>query len=346
MPDTVRSILVFRLRSIGDTVLLTPALDALTQHWPEAKLTLVVERPIDEIMHKLNGVHEVIALAPKGLRAWQSRVRCGLSTRGRYDLALDFHGGTTAAMLTWLSKARVRVGLEAYRNSFAYTHKLPSQHKGVERSITLHTTESNLEFVRQLGVKTHAAAKPRVGLSNEDLAEADKLLSSFGLSKTQPFVLLNPGATMASKCWPFENFVEVGKSLVERGMSVVAGFRPGEQLLASRFAELSGAKTVVDVRLGVYAACIRRSQLLITNDSGPAHLAAAQDVATVTIFGSQSPDVWKPVGDIHTVMWAGLECSPCRGQSCSNPDSLACLTQIKPEAVIQAALQALEAHCG
>ena len=336
-----RNILALRLRSIGDTVLLTPALFALKRQWPDARLALVVEQPIDELVRGLAAVDEVWALAPHGAGAWPKRLRLGAGLRGRYDLAIDFHGGTTAALLTWASRAPARIGLAAYRHGWAYTHRLPSPHKGSARALTLHTRDSNLAVVAALGVSIEPAPAPRIALPPGARDAARQALSRAGLDADRSFVVVHPGAALASKRWPLEGFAEVAKALAADGVAVVAGFAAREIEIEARFRSLTALPSVRGLGLGSYAALVGLSALFVGNDSGPAHLAAAQDVRVVAVYGSQDPRVWRPVGEGHEAIWAALACSPCRGTSCANPVVHECLQTIAPDRVLAAARRAL-----
>jgi ADP-heptose:LPS heptosyltransferase len=337
----VKSILAVRLRSIGDTVLLTPALQLLKRHWSEARLTLVVERPIQALLHGLDFVDEVVAVRPNGWLALPARLRAALSLRGRFDLAIDFHGGPTAAALVRASGAVRRVGLASYRSIGAYTDRLPAPHKGPDRSFTLHTVDANLAMLAGLGVGTGPCPPPRIGLHPSARQRADRALIAVGIDPDKPFLLLHPTAALDSKCWPLERYIQLAVHPQLKRYPIVAGFPPGGEAEREQFRVRSGRPAVGGLDLGAYAALIGRARLYVGNDSGPAHLAAAQDVPGVTLFGSQNPAVWKPVGPRQAVLWAGLDCSPCRGTACDRPVRHECLLRIHTEAVLAAILKQL-----
>jgi ADP-heptose:LPS heptosyltransferase len=112
--------------------------------------------------------------------------------------------------------------------------------------------------------------------------------------------------------------------------------------IADTLDELAGKLPVLsDLPLNQLAALMQAAALYIGNDSGPMHIAAALGTPVVGIFGSSDPRKWHPWGAPQRTLWAGLECSPCHGKWCANPERHACLERIGVDAVLEAALNLL-----
>jgi heptosyltransferase-2 len=156
------------------------------------------------------------------------------------------------------------------------------------------------------------------------------------LPSTVSFALC-PGAEYGpAKCWPLQSFIEVGKSLSERGKIVILG-APGDVPRAAQLAEnLPGAiNRAGQTTLAEFMSELERSRLVISNDSGAMHLASALGVPTVAIFGSTEPAMTGPLGARTAVLRHHVPCSPCFLREC--PLDFACMNSITPAMVLAAA---------
>jgi predicted lipopolysaccharide heptosyltransferase III len=331
-----RSVLLVRLRSIGDTVLMTPLLAALRRGLPATEVAVLLDAPLAPL---LAGHPDVDRLLPAG-RSARGRLGALAAVRAaRFDAVVDLHGGPTAALLTRFSRAGLRIGLEGYRRRRAYDRLLPSPFKGSGRAVTLHTVESNLTIAAALGLDRPERDAPRLVTSAPAEAEAEAALAAAGLDLARPFLVLHPGAALRSKTWPAERFQEVARQLTLGGVQV-ALVAPPEGLSGRGWAS-SGARPLRPLGLAALAAVLARARTFVGNDSGPAHMAAALGAKVVAVFGSQDPRVWRPWGDGHRALSLGLDCSPCPGRTCANPRRFACLDGIPVEQVVRAAREAI-----
>jgi ADP-heptose:LPS heptosyltransferase len=291
-----RKALLVRLRSIGDTVLMTPCLAALKQWRPDIETTVLLE-PLSAPLLEGHPLVDKLLVVEKSL-ASRARLVAALKREG-FDVAFDLHGGPTASILASLSGARWTVGYAGYRHSRLLRLRAPAPDRLLGRD-SLHSVEQQLALLSWSGVPW-PAARPRLSLavSERALASARSKLSSAGLAETA-FAVIAPAAAFESKRWPTGGFAEVADHLKERwdlpGV-VIAG--PGQEETAREVARKtrSAASVIVGLSLPELAALISQSHVFIGNDSGPMHIAAAFARPIVAVFGSSSPGVWHPWTD-------------------------------------------------
>ena len=318
----MRNILVIKLRYIGDVLIGTPVLRALRERFPEARLTMVVNRGTEEILKWNPDVDEVLVV-DRGELAAQLRFLRELRRR-RFDAVIDLTDGDRSALMARLSGAPVRIGFNEERRwrGLLYTSVVRVQ-PGV-----VHRLERDLGAVRVLGIEP----KPRLPVlrtSPEDEAEAGRLLEEVGIRECEgkgarPLAMLLPGARYWFKAWPVERFAELADRLTEvAGCRVLVGGDAREREVAeaiqtrSRFAPtvLAGRTT-----LRQFAAVLKRCALFVGNDNGPMHMAAALGTPVVAMFGPSDPAVWGPCGEQHRILYKGLDCRACFHPDCFRGD--------------------------
>lgn len=329
-----RKILCLRLRSMGDAVLMTPALAALRKGFAGAEVHVVLAR---ELCPLLEGHPYLDRLHPLERSATG---RLALAARLRslgFDIVINFHGGPTSTLLTAAAGARVCVGRFTYRFSRLYTHRVGDPEAIFGDPAASHTVHAQASLVAALGIPV-ADLTPRLQVKPSARERVDRRLAARGV-EPRGFVLLQPSASFATKKWPAERFVALGQELRRRtGREVLVSLPSNGRGLAAAFSDFPVA---ADLPPDDLVALSAGSALYVGNDSGPMHVAAALGVPVVAIFGSSNPRRWHPWGVEHRALWAGLACSPCHGKWCANPRQLACLDQISFAAVLDAALDLL-----
>jgi heptosyltransferase III len=254
---------VVRLRSLGDSVLTTPALEILKRARPDIRVAVVVE---DRWRAVFEGNPDIEALAPhmRELRGW------------RPDVCLNLHGGNASARLTALSGARWRAGFAHYRWRVIYNIRIPRAQEilGVER--TVHTAEHLASAVFYLGV-------PRIEIPRARLYA--KLPAP-----ARAYAVIHPLASQPDKTWPAGGFLRAARFLRESlDLDPVFIAGAGEDL--SPFREYRG---IPGAPLEEIKSLLSGASLFLGNDSGPAHMAAAFGIPVVAIFGSSDPAIWGP----------------------------------------------------
>lgn len=325
-------IALIRLRSLGDTVLMTPALEALRRDGHQ--VGVVLERPFDGILRAHPAVERLFVLS--GRKSWLSRLRAVGEIRSfRPELAIDLHGGPTSALMTRLSGAEQRVGFAASRHRRFYNRLVPNPRElwGKPR---LHTVEHQLAPLLHLGFPV--AAEPRLSLPVDASAlEAMRdLLAAQGVE--EGFILIHPAAAFDTKRWPVERFGALARLLLDKGLPAIATAGPGEETLLEEFRRLTDGRlrVIPPVPLGSFAALASLCGLYVGNDTGATHVAAAVGRPIVVIFGSSDANAWHPWGVPYELLRSDRECVPCPGYYCLHYPAPLCVRDIPVERVTEA----------
>ena len=294
----IRSVLLIRLRSIGDTVLMTPCLDALKTFQPDLEIGVVIE-PLAQEMVEGHPLVDKLFVTGKSLGS-----RLSLITklrRERFDVAFNLHGGTTGMFLGAMSGAKRTIGFRGQPASWLLTDRAPAPNVILGRE-RIHSVEQQLALLQWAGVPMRE--RPRLSLAIDPNAASSlrtKLMSSGANAASLAsarFAIVAPGAAFESKRWSARGFASLIDHLNSRWKLesiVVAG--PGQEALAREVAEDSRSSPLMlsNITLPELTAVIGTfGFLFVGNDSGPMHIAAALDCPMVVMFGSSNPDVWHP----------------------------------------------------
>jgi ADP-heptose:LPS heptosyltransferase len=286
--DDIERVLLLRLRSIGDTVLMTPCIDALHRWRPELEIDVALAPFCAPLLqsHPLVRHVEIVGRSAAARIDAARRFR-----RAGYELVINLSGSTTASLLTRASGARIRVGFAGYRAAWLANCRVTSSHH-VWRRTNVHTVEHQLALVGGIGVPVSLPAPTSLATDPEAASRVDEWL---GQRRLQRFVLLHVEASAPDKTWPAENFALLARRLRDRhGLtSIVLGVC--KQLVAtvvdaSRGAAVSGT----GFALGEVMALAERCTVFAGNDSGPAHIAAAYARPVVVVFGASNQTLWRP----------------------------------------------------
>jgi ADP-heptose:LPS heptosyltransferase len=240
-----------------------------------------------------------------------------------FDLALQMYGANAAADAVTAALGARRIGGFLADGDAATTIAYP---------VGEHEARRHLLLMRHLGADgdDETLAFP---VTPADRAAAARLADAAGLSP--PYALIHPGATSPSRRWPAERFAAVGHALAARGLRVAIIGSDDERRLAGRVATLMRAWSVVlagRTTLGTLAALLEAADVLVGNDSGPAHLAAAVGTPSVTVFLSGDPVRWAHDPQRHRAVRADVGCNPCPHLTC--PIDHRCATRVGAGAVI------------
>lgn len=332
----VRSVLVIRLRSIGDTVLATPALVTLRRFLPQAKIHILLEDWVAPVLERSPLVDRVITI-PKQSKAARARVARDLH-RTKYDVVYNLHGGTTATFLARATGAPHRVGFAHYQYARLHNHVAPSAQEIWQRQ-GLHSVEQQLALIGWTGVPVTDRPVTQLAVSETAARSIAEKLAAKKIDEERPFALIHPAAALETKQWATESFARVAEAVAERGLAPVAIVSPSERpvLESLRRQSTTGITAFADLSLPEVTALAARARLFIGNDSGIAHIAAATRTSCVVIFGSSNVTHWRPwTAGQSEVVREELACQPCHGYFCAEFEQPQCILRVPVERVVGA----------
>lgn len=329
-----RRILFIKPSSLGDIVHALPTLAALRQRFPRARIAWLVKRQWAELVERAEGLDEVWEVGP-GVAGWLSEVP--RLRAEKFDLAVDLQGLFRSAFMARLAGCPVRVGFANGREGSPLFY---TQRVAVPAS-EMHAVDRYLLAAGALGAARPATPQFRFRISPADREQVADVLGRAGIGAGSSWIAMNVSARWPTKRWPMESFAVVADRLYEEGLGpVVLIGGPDDRADAQAVQALTKKSSMRDVTgltpLGLLPALLQSASLLLTNDSGPMHVAAAVGTPVIALFGPTSPARTGPYGKNHRVLARQLPCSPCFSRRCRNPIERECLTGITPAEVVEA----------
>ncbi|MBA3515279.1 MAG: glycosyltransferase family 9 protein [Pyrinomonadaceae bacterium] len=335
--QSVHSVLVVRLRSIGDTVLTTPSLYALKRFVPHARVDILLEDWVAPVLEGFEYADNVITLKRRGTAARAVVARHLRSAQ--YDVAYNLHGGTTATLLTRASGARHRVGYSSYQYGHLHNHLAPPSSLLWGRDKT-HSVEQQLALLGWTGVPVTDRPATRLAVTDQAAANISTRLRAAGLDTTRTaLAVIHPAAAFDTKQWATDRFARVAESLASRGLAIVSITGSTEARVSDKLKQHTTTPVVAftDLSLPEVTALLSKVRLFVGNDSGIAHMAAAVGAPSVVIFGSSNTAHWRPWAKAPAeVVVEELECQPCHGYFCEKFVEPECIKRVPVERVLGA----------
>ncbi|HEY7292006.1 MAG TPA: glycosyltransferase family 9 protein [Vicinamibacterales bacterium] len=329
---------------------------ALRDRFPGASITYVVEPHAAAIVQGNADIDDVlVAPRERGLRGLTADIALGRALRARrFDLAIDFHGGPRASLLTWLSASPTRVGYEILGRSWMYTHRV-SRPRALRAR---HSVENQWDLLTAIGFDAPDRTRNRVEMPLDPRAAATVAarLTDAGVIRQHRLAVVHVSAGNPFRRWPLEHFVAVVSALAHgQDHRIVVTSGPSETEAAARvvadaratLGAVEGSRVLAcgEFSLVELRALLERAHLYVGGDSGPLHIAATTNVPVVALFGPTLPARSMPWRDPRLPMIAvdagELPCRPCDQRRCA-PGDFRCLTRIPPERVVEAALRWLD----
>jgi heptosyltransferase-2 len=314
---------VFLPNWIGDTAMCTPALRALRKHYGSDAEMIGILRPyVTQVLAGTPWLDDLI-LFNRGskIRAQEVLPVANEMRRRKLDAVVLLTNSFRAAAMARYSGARQRVGYVRYARGPLLTHKLHAPRVG-RRWIPTSAIDMYLELAYALGC---APESPRIELAT---TEADEIAADHVWRKSQlppgvqGVVLNSGGAYGAAKLWPSEHFAALARRIAdEQQLAVLVTCGPAEREVAHDIVALADHPRVVgladeEISIGLTKACVRRSRLMITTDSGPRFFASAFDVPLVTLFGPTHMG-WSATHDPQEIcLQHQVSCGPCGKRTC------------------------------
>ncbi len=328
------TILVTFLMHLGDLVLTTPFLHVLRKAAPQAKITYLVDEKLKEVVQYNRNIDEVITLDKKGRdnsfgALW--RYAQGLKAR-RFDALISLHPNERCSFLCAASGAEYKVGA---------VHRLlqPFFDEPLRLDRTKHAADMYVEVLAKLGVSDCSHNGLEMWTDPEHDEAARRFYAEYDLGDA-PLVGFNIGSAVLTKRWPSERFAKVADTLAERGYrTVFFGGTMDRELVEATTSQMKSSPIIATgvFSLGELAAAMRRCSLIITNDSGPMHVAISQRVPIVALYGPSSPKLYGPYTERATVVTAQPPCPDCGLQMKHTCPHLRCMKELTVEQVLSAA---------
>ncbi len=341
------NVLIVKPSSLGDIIHALPAVDLIRRHHPDAFIAWVVNDSYIDLLRLYPGVNQIIPFKRKRwgkLRHWHELLPFARTLRAaRFDVAIDLQGLLRSGLIVRASAAPDRVG---------FSHAREGAHRFYTRRIDIpqelrHAVDKNTALVRAAFALDAEARFPPLSGGQDSVDRAQALLAEHGLSDCDHLLVAAPCSRWESKMWPSAFFVDVLTQVSRRTSSVgcwLLGTQEEHAAAEAVAAACSGCRVVNlagKTNLPVLTELLKRSRAMLTNDSGPMHLAAALGVPTVALFGATDPELTGPHGDQHVVFRGECEISPCFERCCPLEDR-ACSAAVQPEAVADAVVRMLE----
>ncbi len=329
-------ILLVRLSSVGDVLLATPVARALRQRYPQARLSWLVDAGYEPLLTGNPHLDRVVTFDHSGRHRGPAGIGRLAAELGRVALLVDLQHKLRTAVLAARLRPAERLTL-VKRRGWGLVRAM------LGRDAVLGAPHQIWRYLALLDVAPASAGQepPRPELVCDPDA-GGRVRDRLAGSVRRPRVGLVPAARHATKAWPLVHWRALAERCQRAGWSVVLLGGDGEAALAAaigRDLAPGGWTALAGGDLAALAAALAACDLVISPDSGPAHMAAALGVATLVLFGPTSPARWAPIGPRVEVLRQQLACSPCSnhgGQSCPL-GTLDCMRQLRPERVWQAA---------
>lgn len=305
-----RKIIVIDLLYLGDLMFATPFLKELRNNFSGARIDMVVNSNFVDIMEENLYLDNIYSYNKK------NSLKEGISfardiARNKYDLGMNIHGNWRTALLMRLINPDYTIAYGG-KGRGLFADKVLSTDKDK------HMVENYLDFLRILGYELKDSY-PQIDISSEAEVTIKKKLQQWGVTKDTRLIAINTGGTWPTKRWTVKGFAELADILNRDYGKVVFVGSKADLTRVSKIIEIMDTKPVIatgETSLKELSALFLLCDLVISNDSGPVHVAAAVDTPTITIFGPSDEKKYKPLGDKHQIVINEIECRPCGEHEC------------------------------
>ena len=296
----MKHILIIKPSALGDIVLALPALASLRASLPGAKISWFIRPEYAPLLDGVDGIDEVILFDRKLLGKWWCNPKAfaalirlvGRLRRTKFDLVIDLQGLLRTALFAWLTRCKKRFGMDISREfaTLFYTHKIAHDAESI------HVIDYYQKVVSAAGASIKAYEfnlTPR----NEAIDNVESLLTEHDISSNR-YAVFVPGSTHPSKCWSVENFAALADKITSKfDLSIIAVGTIAEKPLVRKLMSASNVQ-ITDFAgltdIPQLIALLSGAKVVVSNDTGPGHIAAALGVPVVLIFGATNPARIRP----------------------------------------------------
>jgi lipopolysaccharide heptosyltransferase II len=338
-PHKIKNILAIKLSGFGNLILSLPALRSIKRKFPESKITYLTQYTNKELLEGVEDIDDIIYLKVKGHRLLYdlSKVLSKIK-RKKIDLVIDFEQfARVSTILSYLSNAKKRIGFNTKKQGrgMLYTTK-------VNYNNNQHMIKTFYDLAVALGIKPKTFDTyefPKLSYSETD----QRTIENYTSNKKKKIVCIHPGTgkNVPERKWNKDKFAKLADELIEKYNASIffTGTKDELKLIKSitskmrnKFHNLAGKLSLRQLSL-----FISKSDLLITNDTGPLHLASFNKIPSISFFGPNTPKLYGPIGNNHITMYKNMHCSPCItnfNEKSTNCKHFECLKSIQVKDVL------------
>lgn len=330
-----KRILVAFLMHLGDLTLTTPFVHALRKAAPGAHITFLADEKLKDVVLHNPYLDEVITIDKKGRdNSLLALIACARRlSKMDFDVLINLHPNERCSFICTLTKVKLRTGT-------AHTVFRPFWDIFTPLNRKLHAAEMYLDVLKQLGIGPLEHNGLEIFPGEEHLAHAEEFWRAHGVFASDKLIGFNIGSAVVTKRWAPERFARVADIMAGKGYKpVFFGGTMDEDMVQEA---VSFMKTIPVVATGSFtigglAAAMRRCSLIITNDSGPMHVAISQKVPIVAMYGPSSPKLYGPYTDNALIVTAEPPCTGCADGMKHKCSDMQCMTRLTVEQVVAAA---------
>ena len=347
--DHWQNVLVVQTSFLGDTVLTLPLLSEIKARFPASRLTVLCSPLGKELLQDYPGIDEIIVDDKKGtdkglLGLWR---QCRALREKSFTMAVTPHKSLRSALLLYLARIPHRAGFRQSKGWFLFNLR-------ANRRAERHDVERNLSVLEAFGIRPDDCQRVLYLPVKPNRQEfVDRLLLSLGANLEKLVLGVNPGSVWPTKRWTAESFAKLIELMKDNYDCEVLLFGGREDAaIVSKIDHLSGRSTINlagRIELRDLPAALGRCRVIVTNDSGPMHVAIARNVPTVAIFCATTPGLgFYPYSANSIVLEKDLSCRPCAshgGRRCplGTED---CMRLIQPQNVFEAVKRLIDRQPG
>ena len=327
MMSQFENIGIIRLGSMGDILLTFPVISILRERFPGARLQYITKKRFGKLVALHPDVDEILTLDTGGEHATLRGVLKWCRERpGAIDLLVDLHANPRSILLGFLLPVE---RLVRYRKHHRSRRLLTTRLRRFS-TFRYHTVELYTDALNGIGSSGTGSSRRRMAVDLADIR--DRFLADHSLSEGDPIVGVSPGSTWRTKRWPYEKFAAVIDALLHNvSCKIVVLLPPGDADAAAVFRRKRNLIPFSSDSHATLGAAISAMNVLLTNDSGPMHMAETLDVPVLALFGPTHPSLgFSPRHPDSIALYGRAPCSPCSlhgRKTCGKPEQI-CFTRI------------------
>lgn len=340
---SIKNILIIQLWGIGESILTSPAISTLRKKFPKSNIEILLTERNKEVYFKNKDINKIISIKLNPF----SIIKFSIKNYKKYDLVIDMEEYLNISSIISFFIGKKRIGYSHNIRSILYTGTIKYNDKQ-------HCSQTFADLLKPLDINFKVNRLIKLNYSSNDKKIVDSLLLKNKINKNNFIVGIVPGAAESAKSrmWPKENFVELSNNLIKKNKKIkiiFIGNNEEKSLIDDIINKIKEKNKTINlagrITLKQLFYLAEKCNLLISNDTGPMHIAAAQDVKTIGLFGPNLPVRFKPLNKKSISIYKGKICkfSPCinvhKGEvpDCyyKGKDYQKCMKEIKVEDVFK-----------